>query len=220
MKKTILVLISFLFISFQAVEAEVGVGITGAAHFLDASGTETTRTSGQKNTGSHSEDAVVPELFIETITDNGGAFGIAYIPTRSMGSKSRSDTSTTGDGQDTGTYKAEAELDNVIQIYGDIPLTDLAGFPIYAKVGVQHATITTLESLNSGSTYPDQDVFGFTLGLGTKGDLAFGNNLYYKADVTYTDFEDYSANDEDGTGNKVEADLEDVAVKFSIGYKF
>lgn len=220
MKKTILVLISFLFISFQAVKAEVGVGITGAAHFLDASGTETTRTSGQKNTGSHSEDAVVPELFIETITDNGGAFGIAYIPTRSMGSKSRSDTSTTGDGQDTGTYKAEAELDNVIQIYGDIPLTDLAGFPIYAKVGVQHATITTLESLNSGSTYPDQDVFGFTLGLGTKGDLAFGNNLYYKADVTYTDFEDYSANDEDGTGNKVEADLEDVAVKFSIGYKF
>ena len=220
MKKTILILISFLFISFQAVKAEIGVGITGAAHFLDASGTETTRTSGQKNTGSHSEDAVVPELFIETITDNGGAFGIAYIPTRSMGSKSRSDTSTTGDGQDTGTYKAEAELDNVIQIYGDIPLTDLAGFPIYAKVGVQHATITTLESLNSGSTYPDQDVFGFTLGLGTKGDLAFGNNLYYKADVTYTDFEDYSANDEDGTGNKVEADLEDVAVKFSIGYKF
>ena len=220
MKKTILVLISFLFISFQAVKAEVGVGITGAAHFLDASGTETTRTSGQKNTGSHSEDAVVPELFIETITDNGGAFGIAYMPTRSMGSKSRSHTSTTGDGQDTGTYKAEAELDNVIQIYGDIPLTDLAGFPIYAKVGVQHATIATLESLNSGSTYPDQDVFGFTLGLGTKGDLPLGNNLYYKADVTYTDFEDYSANDEDGTGNKVEADLEDVAVKFSIGYKF
>ena len=220
MKQTILVLISFLFISFQAVKAEVGVGITGAAHFLDASGTETTRTSGQKNTGSHSEDAVVPELFIETITDNGGAFGIAYIPTRSMGSKSRSDTSTTGDGQDTGTYKAEAELDNVIQIYGDIPLTDLAGFPIYAKVGVQHATIATLESLNSGSTYPDQDVFGFTLGLGTKGDLPLGNNLYYKADVTYTDFEDYSANDEAGTGNKVEADLEDVAVKFSIGYKF
>ena len=188
MKKTILVLISFLFISFQAVKAEFGVGITGAAHFLDASGTETTRTSGQKNTGSHSEDAVVPELFIETITDNGGAFGIAYIPTRSMGSKSRSDTSTTGDGQDTGTYKAEAELDNVIQIYGDIPLTDLAGFPIYAKVGVQHATITTLESLNSGSTYPDQDVFGFALGLGTKGDLPYGN-MYYKGEVSYTNFQ-------------------------------
>ena len=217
MKKTILALISFLFISFQAVKAELGIGITGAAHFLDASGTETTRESGQKNTGSHSEDVVVPELFIEAITDNGGALGIAYIPTRTMGSKSRSDTSD-GTGSESGTYKAEAELDNLIQIYGDIPLTDLAGFPIYAKVGIQHATIVTLESLNSGSTYPDQDVFGYTLGLGTKGDLPLGNNLYYKADVTYTEFEEYSSNS--SADNKVEADLEDVAVKFSIGYKF
>jgi len=217
MKKTILVLISFLFISFQAVKAEIGIGITGAAHFLDASGTETTRSSGQKNTGSHSEDVVVPELFIEAITDNGGALGIAYIPTRTMGSKSRSDTSD-GTGSESGTYKAEAELDNLIQIYGDIPLTDLAGFPIYAKVGIQHATIVTLESLNSGSTYPDQDVFGYTLGLGTKGDLPLGNNLYYKADVTYTEFEEYSSNS--SADNKIEADLEDVAVKFSIGYKF
>ena len=217
MKKTILVLISFLFISFQAVKAELGIGITGAAHFLDASGTETTRSSGQKNIGSHSEDVVVPELFIEAITDNGGALGIAYIPTRTMGSKSRSDTSD-GTGSESGTYKAEAELDNLIQIYGDIPLTDLAGFPIYAKVGIQHATIVTLESLNSGSTYPDQDVFGYTLGLGTKGDLPLGNNLYYKADVTYTEFEEYSSNS--SADNKVEADLEDVAVKFSIGYKF
>ena len=221
MKKTITILLSFLFISFQAVKAEIGMGITGAVHFLDASGTETTRTSGEKNQGSHSEEAVVPELFIESITENGGAVGIAYIPTRSLGSKSRSDTSTTGDGQDTGTYKAEAELDNVIQIYGDIPTPlDVAGFPIYAKIGLQHATIATLESLNSGSTYPDKDVLGYTIGLGTKGDLAFGNNLYYKAEATYTDFEDYSANDTAGTGNKVEADLEDIAVKFSIGYKF
>ena len=40
------------------------------------------------------------------------------------------------------------------------------------------------------------------------------------ADVTYTDFEDYSASDEAGTGNKVEADLEDIAVKCPVGYKF
>ena len=59
-----------------------------------------------------------------------------------------------------------------------------------------------------------------TIGLGTKGDLPFGNNLYYKAEATYTDFEDYAADDEAATGNKVEAELEDIALKFSIGYKF
>ena len=149
--------------------------------------------------------------------DDWGALGLAYVPAQEIGSKSRSDTSD-GTGSESGTYKAEAELDNLIQIYGDIPLTDLAGFPIYAKVGIQHATIVTLESLNSGSTYPDQDVFGYTLGLGTKGDLPLGNNLYYKADVTYTEFEEYSSNS--SADNKVEADLEDVAIKFSIGYKF
>ena len=218
MKKTITILLSLFFISTQAAKAEFGMGITGAVHFFDVSGTETTRTSNQKNTGSHSDEAIVPELFIETITENGGAFGLAYIPTRNMGSKSRSDTNDDGD---TGTYKAEAELDNVIQVYGDIPTGfDIAGYPTYVKVGIQHATIATLESLNSGSTYPDEDVLGYTVGLGTKGDLPYGDSMYYKAEATYTDFGSYKANDADGTGNKVEADLEAIAVKLSVGYKF
>ena len=132
-----------------------------------------------------------------------------------MGSKSRTDT---GD-QSAGTYKAEAELDNVVQLYVDYSVTEYAGAEIYIKGGIQHATIVTLESLNSGSTYPNQDVFGYTLGIGAKGDLPVANT-FYKADLTYTDFQDYSADDQAGTGNKVEADLEDVAVKFSVGYKF
>ena len=216
MKKIITILLSFSFLSFQSVKAEVGVGITGAFHMLDASGTETTRTSGETNDGSHSEDVVIPELFIENISDNGVTAGISYIPTRALGSKSRSDTNSGGD---TGTYKAEAELDNVFQFYLDIPTPmSPGGYDIYVKAGIQHATIVTLESLNSGSTYPNEDVFGYTIGFGTKGDLV--NNLYYKAEAVYTDFGEYKANDEAGTGNKVEADLDAISAKFSIGYKF
>ena len=217
MKKIITILLSFLFISYQSVKADVGVGITGAYHMFDVSGTETTRTSNEANTGSHSEDVLVPELFLEAIIDNGAAVGIAYIPTRDMGSKSRSDSNSEGD---TGTYKASAELDNVVQFYVDYPFTEAYGATFYGKVGVQHATIKTLESLNSGSTYPDEDVLGLTLGVGAKGDLPYGNNLYYKAEAAFTDFEDYSENDEAGTGNKVEAELEDISVKLSVGYKF
>jgi outer membrane protein W len=183
-------------------------------HSIDIDGTETTRTSGQKNTGSHSEDVTVPEFFIETY-GNSVSLGLSYIPTRDMGSKSRTDT---GD-QSAGTYKAAAELDNVVQVYADYSVYEYAGAEIYVKAGLQHATIVTLESLNSGSTYPNQDVFGYTLGIGAKGDLPIANT-FYKADLTYTDFETYSAADEAGTGNKVDADLEDVAVKLSIGYKF
>ena len=216
MKKITLVLLSFLFISIQSVKAEVGFGITGALHMLDASGTETIRSSAETNTGSHAEDVMVPELFLEAITDNGGAVGISYIPTRDVGSKSRTDT---GD-QSAGTYKAEAELDNVIQLYADIPTSlGVSGYDIYAKVGIQHATIKTLESLNSGSSYPDQDVLGYTLGFGSKGDLPVGN-LYYKAEATYTAFEDYDQRSDSTPANSVTAELEDIAVKLSIGYKF
>ena len=215
MKKIITILLTFLFVSLHSAKAEVGIGFTGAFHMLDADGHEITRSSNEKNSGGHSEDALVPELFIEMIGDNGSALGVSYIPTRDMGSKSRSDTNSEGD---TGTYKAAAELDNVVQVYTDVLMpTEIYGQSLYVKLGIQHATIATLESLNSGSSYPDEDVFGYTVGLGTRGDLPYGNNLYYKADLTYTDFEDYEAT---SAGNKVVAELEDVAVKLSLGYKF
>ena len=140
-----------------------------------------------KNTGSHDEEAAVPEIFLEAIGDNGIALGVSYIPTRDIGSKSRSDTNSDGD---TGSYKAAAELDNVIKFYTDIPAGSVVGYPTYIHLGIQHA-LSTLESLNSGATYPDADLFGATIGLGKKGDL--GGNLYYKAEVSYTDFETYDA---------------------------
>lgn len=214
MKKLITSISSLLFLTLVSAKAEMGIGISGAMHLIDGTGSETTRTSNQVNSGSHDETATVPEVFIEAINDNGLAVGISYIPTRDMGSKSRSDTNSDGD---TGTYTAKAELDNVIKLYTDIPAGSIAGYSTYVHLGIQHVTLTTLESLNSGATYPNKDLLGATVGLGTKGDLPFGNNLYYKGEVTYTNFETYEA---DGAGNKVSADLEDYAARLSIGYKF
>ena len=216
MKKYIAILTSLIFVSLNLAKAETEavIGITGAYHMLDASGTETVRSSGELNSGTHSEDILVPEIFIE-----GGSelvLGLAYIPTRDVGNKSRTDS---GD-QSAGTYKAEAELENVVQLYADYAFASVPQGDVYFKLGIQHATLATLESLNSGSSYPDADLFGYTLGLGVKGDLPYGDGLIFKADLTYTDFEDYSAGAADGNGNKIEADLEDVALKLSIGKKF
>jgi len=216
MKKFAIFITAFLVVAYTNVKAEVVLGISAAAHSVDVSGTETLRSSGKKTNGGADESAVVPEIFIEAEADSGFAMGLAYIPTREMGKKSRTDSG----GESDGTYRAEAELDNVIQAYVDVPFTDLYGGTLYGKLGVQHATVKTLESLNSGSTYPDQDLFGYTVGLGVKGDLPYGDGLIYKLDATYTDFEDYSAGAADGNGNKISADLEDVAVKISIGKKF
>ena len=216
MKKLITSISSLLLVTMVSAKAEIGIGISGAMHLIDGTGSETTRTSNQVNSGSHDETATVPEVFIEAINDNGLAVGISYIPTREMGSKSRTDVAD-ATGREAGTYTAKAELDNVIRLYTDIPAGSIAGYPTYVHLGIQHVTLTTLESLNSGATYPNKDLLGATVGLGTKGDLPFGNNLYYKGEVTYTNFETYEA---DGAGNKVSADLEDYAARLSIGYKF
>lgn len=215
MRKYIAIISSLILVSISSAKAESVIGITGAYHMLEASGTETIRSSGEKNSGSHSENVIVPELFIE----GGGSdfiLGLSYIPTRDVGNKSRTDS---GD-QSAGTYTAKAELDNVFQLYGDYTFTSVPQGDVYFKLGIQHATLKTLESLNSGSSYPDADLFGYTLGLGVKGDLPYGDGMIFKADLTYTDFEDYSASAADGNGNKIDADLEDIALKFSIGKKF
>ena len=211
MKKLVSLVSSLLFLTIVSAKAEMGIGISGALHMIDGEGEETTRTSGQVNKGSHDEIAEVPEIFIETFDDSGLAFGLSYIPTRDMGSKSRTDSNSEGD---SGTYTAKAELDNVIKLYADLP----TGYgSTYVHLGIQHVTLTTLESLNSGATYPNRDLLGATVGFGTKGDLPYGSNLYYKGEFTYTNFESYEAT---GAGNKVVADLEDYAVRASIGYKF
>jgi hypothetical protein len=216
MKKILTVIASsFIIFSFSTLKADVVIGITAAAHSVDVSGTETLRNSAKTSNTSISEDAVVPEIFAELVNDNGLAFGVAYIPVREMGSKTRTDA-----GSDPGDYKANAELENVLQAYVDVPIYAVGPGAFYGKLGIQHATVSTLESLNAGSSYPDEDLFGYTVGLGYKGDLPVGNGLIYKLDATYTDFEDYSSGAADGNGNKIDAELEDTALKISIGKRF
>ena len=121
MKKLLTLVSSLFLVSIISAKADLGIGVSGAFHMLEGDGSETTRTSGEVNNGEHSEDVAVPEVFIEMVNDSGAAFGVSYIPVRDLGSKSRSDSNSAGD---TGTYKAEAELDNVLQVYGDLPVGD------------------------------------------------------------------------------------------------
>lgn len=216
MKKIITTILTLLFISTISAKAEYAIGITGAMHSVDTSGQEKLRDSGKITTASRSEEAIVPEVFFEMIGDSGAAIGISYIPIRELGSKSRTDSN---GGGDSGTYTADAELDDVVQIYLDVPFSQYGNNSIYAKVGVQHATVVTKETLNSGSTYGNDDITGLTLGIGTKADLPYADGLFYKAEATYTDFIDgYHATS--SAGNEITADLDSTAIKLSLGYKF
>jgi len=213
MKRILSIVTAVFILSVGNATAEMGVGITGNYASVETSGSETLRQAGATTNATHDHDVLVPELFIEFIGDR-AAVGLAYIPVQELGSKSRSDSNSDGD---TGDYKAEAEVDAHVMAYVDINLTEVYGQTLYAKGGVSHAKISTLESLNSGSTYKDQNVWGTTIGLGLKSDLG-GGGLYYKTDLTFTRYDEYK--ETNSVGNMIKADTEVLSGKLSLGYKF
>ena len=215
MKKLLATLVSVFFIFSTAAMAEIGVGVTANFASIDTDGSETELTGDtEKTTASVTNDVVIPEVFVEAITDNGWAIGFAYIPARELGAKSRTDTSPTADTEtgDAGTYTAKAEIKNVLQLYTDIPVG-----PIYAKLGVSRAGINTKESNPTGTTYGDKDLNGYMVGLGFRGDML--TNAFYKIEATYTDFDEFREMDSN-SDHRVIADTEVKSLKFSTGIKF
>lgn len=196
--------------------AEVGMGITANYAMTSTSGTETLRDSNKLSTTTHDEDVIIPEVFIEFIGDR-GAFGLSYVPVTELGSKSRTDTNTEGS---SGTYEGKAEISDHVTVYADWNLSEYMGSTIYATGGISRATIVSLESISTGgSNYGDENVFGYTVGLGAKGDLPYRDGLYYKASVNYTEYDSYEDSASDNN-NKITADTEVTSFKGSIGYKF
>lgn len=214
MKKTIISVIASLMVLTQTsvFAGDFAMGITANLSSIDTEGSETLRQSGNVTKASHEENVTVPEIFVEVVSD-GGAFGLAYIPVQELGTKSRTDSNDDGD---SGTYKADAELSSHVMLYADINMGEAYGATVYGKVGVSRANIKTSESLNSGSTYGDQDVFGLTIGLGARNDLM--GNYFYKIEGTYTDYEEYK--DTSTVNNSVQAETEIMSAKFSLGYNF
>ena len=142
MKKLLSIVASFFLLAQTSVLAEAGFGITLNVSTMDTGGSETLRDSSEVTNGSHSEDIVIPELFLEYISDN-GAFGVAYIPVQELGTKSRSDSNSEGD---TGTYKAEAEVANHLMIYGDLNMAEVSGATVYGKLGLSLVDIETMRA--------------------------------------------------------------------------
>ena len=216
MKKLIVIFSTLFFIMSTSARADLGIGISANFASIDTDGSETELTGDlQKATASHSNDVTIPEIFAEAISDNGFAIGLAYIPARELGSKSRTDTQgVADDDSDSGTYTAKAQVNNVIQIYTDIPIG-----PIYAKLGATRATLKTQEKSPAGADFEDSDVTGYSYGVGYKNDLPFLANGYFKLEYTHTNFDEYSDISAKGD-RKVVADTEIDSLRISLGTKF
>ena len=214
MKKIIGYIAASMFIAASAY-SEVKIGASLAYTMFTSDGSEKTKSSGEKNSGSVDENVIVPALFIEKVASNGFALGIDYTPAdQELGSG-------TGDDDDTessGANKASAELTGHMTIYGLLPMGSSGA---YLKGGLARASIDTTESLATGTTYGNADVDGLIVGLGFERDTDNGGFMRFEG--TYTDYDSVRFNgelDADSVRNVVDADVDALALRISVGKAF
>ena len=224
MKKILITTLAAVFASVNAIAASLSdfsFGVSGTALYYDASGTETTKSSGEAN--DKSDDGVAPmvSLFAETETAAGVTVGLELLPySAKVGSGAMNDDD---DAETSGTNSVDVNFKNHITLYAEYP-NDLTDGGFY-KAGIHRVTVETDDNLSTGSKYGDEDLTGFMLGIGKKGDTANGGFYKIAAEVSYYGSETFEAatgGNATGDGsvfNKVELDdLYTAGIKFSVGF--
>ena len=230
MKKIITILATLMLttMSINFAKAEgFAVGVTGAYNMIEADGTETEGTAADTSTRtkSVSNNVFTGSVFGEysfanvSYADSGITFGVRYTPgSADVSDKVFSRTETAdglggnGDSDGSVTYKAQAEVENYINYYLDIPLYK----SMYVKAGWSQIDVNTKESgATTTGTYGNATLDGVNYGIGVKGE---NGNIVWKLAYEATNFD--TLNLASSTSNKIKADLDTSEVNLSVGYKF
>jgi hypothetical protein len=212
MKKIFAILSAIFLMTSYSAKAEVQFGLGLIAGNLSVDGTEAEGTAADTSNRSKSFDEffVGADLFIEHVSDTGFTLGLSYVPIDTeIGSGDRTDSATTtaagGAENDTGARSASADVSGLTTLYTNVPVGDW-----YGLLGLNMATIKTSETLPN-SSYGNEDIFGYTVGLGRRADKV-------KAELSYTDFEDINISATGGGTNSISADADALTFRVSIGF--
>jgi hypothetical protein len=124
----------------------------------------------------------------------------------------------TGDSGDQ--HLIDGKINDLVSIYLTLPVGDSGA---YVKAGYIQATLTTEESLATGSSYGNVDMTGTQVGGGYEGSLT--DMVFWRAEGSYQMWEDISEGGSevgsDGTSkNNISAEIGSVTGSLSIGMKF
>ena len=221
MKKILLAVFGSLFIASTAFATSIG--ISGTALYFNASGTETTKTSGQKNDKSETGVVPVPSLFIETEAA-GGIVGLDIVPFSAKVAdfdNARTDTDTDDASDTAGNNKGDVNFKNHLTLYMEKPL-DNSIDGSFIKFGVSRVTIETDETVATGSSYGDETIMGVMVGFGAKRDLANGAFMKVEGQVSRYQGATFDGSaDSDSVKNKIELDdFTTAGLKISVGKSF
>ena len=220
MKKIIVMVLavtSLFFLTVSNTLADWSVGVSLGSGVYEADGTET--EDGEVNFATAEEKKFTyPSIFVEYDTGM-VSFGLDYIPgTVETEESARTDYNCTplctgNDGGSTGlTNTVKVGFSQHLTLYAVVPIMDTGAF---IRAGVIRVDVETRELLNTGSTYPDADVFGGTLSLGYQHDLDWG---FVRAEAGHTEYETITVTS--NNNHKVDADVNGNWGKISIGKSF
>lgn len=218
MKKILLVTMISMLTFVGKSYAEMTYGVSLALTKISASGSE--HEGGEINSRDIEHYVPIPSLFAEYGINETISIGLDYIPLKadvSDKTKTRNDTETSVTGTLAKTTTArvqsvQAELKNHVTLYSNYMLTDEA----YVKAGVAYVSLETSDNLGTGSTYGNADLYAGVIGLGAK----TGNSRF---ELVYTNYEEIEltssvARTGVAANNKIEADLDTVAFKYSYAF--
>ena len=233
--KTLVASVVVATLSFGAANSiELRAGLTGQSTAYYASVRETLKDSGRKS----SEDALAAfsymSVFGEVAFDSamGISVGIEFSPDsitidkadrtifNPTGIIAEGNSATALNDAEGGIQDIQAQVKDLTLVYVGIPVMD-SGLTL--KAGYHMSTLQTKETLATGSTYKDEDLEGMSIGVYYDG--AISDNLFYRVEGAYQEFEDIkvTGSEEGGTSgsfNTIAAQLGGVAAKASIGFKF
>ena len=218
LKIALITVISSVLMVLPSTAKEVRIGVSAGWTNINADGTETMKDSAKKNTTEASENAIIPSIFAEFAADNGFGLGLEHVPgSADINSSVRSRTD--DDEETTGNNKASAEIDGLTSIY--LIKTFESGF--FLKLGKTNTTVNTKEDLATGSVYKNADIDGSLIGLGFTNTADSG--VFVRVSGEYTDYDNIkltsqTADAVTGTTNDIDASVDTVAFKLSVGKAF
>ena len=221
LKITLIAVISSVLMVLPSHSVEFRLGVSGGWAQLEASGSETLKDSGNITSTESHGNAVIPSFFAELAMENGFGIGIDSITGGGdlAGSATTNNLNNGGNGVDTGTNKANAEVDGILTTY--LIKTFSSGF--YVKAGISSADVNTIETLSSGSVYGNKSIDGTHYGVGFE--RTNDSGIFFRTGVEVTDFDTLNligseVGGTSGSFNKIKADVDVTMAKLSVGKKF
>ena len=219
--KTLLTALVLTFALIAPSTADVRIGISAAVAQIEADGSEQVKDSGRLQKHTEQANAIIPSGFLELSHSSGFGIGVDLVNgSADLAGSTRSRTNVGGDdGRESGTQKANAEIDGITTLY--LVKTFDSGF--FVKFGTSEADVNTLETLSSGSAYKNASVDGTHYGAGFE--RVNDNGIFFRTALEHTDFDTISLTGSQvggtsGSFNKIKATVDVTTAKFSVGKKF